>query len=63
MAQNKYQTLLDNSSLIHLEVVFSLLPILRMVLVRVRIFEVVAPGVILSQICFLRQRQENNTKS
>ena len=63
MVQNKYQIFLDSSFPIQLGVVFSLLPILQMVLVPVHIFEVVEPDVILAQNCFLGQRQENITKS
>ena len=63
MVQNKYQIFLDSSFLIHVRAVFSLLPILQMVLVPVHNFEVVAPDVILAQNCFLCQRQEIITKS
>jgi len=47
MVQNKYQIFLDSSFLIHVRAVFSLLPILQMVLVPVHNFEVVVPDVIL----------------
>jgi hypothetical protein len=63
MVQNKRQTFLDNSSLIHLRAVFFLLPILQKGVVLIHTFEVVAPDVILAQNCFLYQRQEIITKS
>ena len=63
MVQNKCQTFLDNFSLIHLRAAFFLQPILQMGVVQIHTFEVVAPDVILTQNCFLCQRQEIITKS
>jgi len=56
--QNKCQIFLDSSSLIHVRVVFFLLPILQMVLVPVdKHAEVVESGLIISNHCFVAQRQ------
>jgi len=63
MVQNKYQTFLDNSFLIHVKAVFFLLTILQMVLVPVHNFEVVVPDVIVLKNSILARRQEIITKS
>jgi hypothetical protein len=64
MVQNKYQIFLDSSFPIQLGVVFSLLPILQMVLVPVdKHAEFVESDVIIWKNSFLWQRQENITKS
>jgi len=57
MVQNKYQTFLDNSFLIQLVAVFSLLPILQTGVVPVHIFEVVEPDVIVLKNSILARRQ------
>jgi len=57
MVQNKYQIFLDNSFLIQLGAVFSLLPILQMGVVPVHIFEVVEPDVIVLKNSILARRQ------
>ena len=64
MVQNKYQIFLDSSFLIHVRAVFSLLPILQMVLVPVdKSAEFVESGFIISNNCFLTTSHQKITKS
>ena len=64
MAQNRCQTFLDNSSLIHVKAAFSHQPILQMVLVPVdKSAEFVESGLIISNNCFLTTSHQKITKT
>ena len=64
MVQNTYQIFLDNSFPIRIEAVFSLLPILQMVLVPVdKSAEFVEPGLIISNNCFLTTSHQKITNT
>ena len=64
MVQNKCQIFLDSSFLINVRAVFSLLPILQMVLVPVdKSAEFVEPGLIISNNCFLTTSHQKITNT